>query len=417
MTTRESQLEQLRSLLKSLVPGNDFYSRRLREAGITEPIDSLEDFFKRMPFTLKSELVDDRAEHPPYGSNLTFPLDHYIRFCQTSATSGKPMISLDTRESWNWMLDAWHLVYLNAGVKPGDRLYFAFSFGPFLGFWTAFDSAARLGCLCIPGGGLSSLARLKAINKHQVKFLCCTPTYALHLAEVAVAESIDLSRSAVEKIIVAGEPGGSLPGVRYRVADLWNGAQLFDHYGLTEVGPVAFQDPIRPGILRIIEKSYLAEVVDPRTGRPCKAGDTGELVLTTLGRTAAPVLRYRTGDLVKPVEIQGKEGASLALEGGVFGRSDEMVVVRGVNLYPSAVDNIVRSCPGIGEYRVVLCRSESLSEVSIEAEVETEDGSGELARQLESALESTFLLRIPVTLIERGSLPRFEFKAKRWITR
>lgn len=417
MTTRDSQLKQLRSLLKGLVPGNAFYSRRLREAGITEPIDSLEDFFKRIPFTLKSELVDDRAEHPPYGSNLTFPLDHYIRFCQTSATSGKPMISLDTRESWDWMLDAWALVYFNAGVKTGDRLYFAFSFGPFLGFWTAFDSAVRLGCLCIPGGGLSSEARLWAIIEHQVKFLCCTPTYALRLAEVAVDEGINLSASAVETIIVAGEPGGSLPGVRDRVAELWNGAQLFDHYGLTEVGPVAFQDPVRPGILRIIEKSYLAEVVDPRTGRPCKAGDTGELVLTTLGRTASPVLRYRTGDLVNPIEIEDNDGLSLALEGGILGRSDDMVVVRGVNLYPSAVENIVRSCPGIGEYRVVVSRNKSLSEVSIQAEMESEDGSGEPARQLESALKSAFLLRIPVTLVERGSLPRFELKARRWTTK
>ncbi len=416
MTVEDSQLKQLQTLLKGLVPTNSFYSHRLREADIDESIGSLEVFTKNLPFTFKSELIDDQAEHSPYGSNLTFPLNQYTRFNQTSATKGRPMIWLDTPESWEWMLDNWAVVYENAGVIPGDKLYFAFSFGPFLGFWTAFESAIRLGCLCIPGGGLSSVARLRAIIQHKVKFLCCTPTYALYLAEVASEENIDLNTSAVETIIVAGEPGGSLSHVRNRITELWNGVKLFDHYGMTEVGPVAYQDPNEQDIMRIIESSYFAEVVNSQSGELVRSGEVGELVLTTLGRLGSPLLRYRTGDLVKPIEIGEKTNIRMGLEKGILGRADDMIVVRGVNLYPSAVDDVVRSCQGIAEYRVIVNKLQSLVEVSLEIEVENEISNKDIAHKLESALNSVFSLRIPVSIIERGSLPRFEMKAKRWHT-
>ena len=415
MTPQESQLNKLKVLLKGLVPTNSFYSRRLGEAGINESIGSLEEFTQRMPFTYKLELIDDQAEAPPYGSNLTYPLNDYTRFSQTSATKGKPLIWLDTQEGWEWMLGNWAIVYEKAGVKPGDSMYFAFSFGPFLGFWTAFDSATRFGCLSIPGGGLSSVARITAIVQQGVKFLCCTPTYALYLAEVASAENIDLNASAVETIIVAGEPGGSLSHVCDRIAERWNGAHLFDHYGMTEVGPVAYQDPDRQDIMRIIEDSYFVEVVNSQSGEPVSAGEVGELVLTTLGRLGSPLLRYRTGDLVKPIEIEDKGKISLALEKGILGRSDDMIVVRGVNLYPSAVDNVVKSCSGIAEYRVLVNRNQSLIEVSLEVELESDMSNDETAHKLESALNSVFSLRIPVTILERGSLPRFEMKAQRWL--
>ncbi len=401
-------------MLKGLVPTNSFYSQRLHDAGIDESIGSLEDFSQRMPFTYKSEIVEDQSKCPPYGSNLTFPLDQYTRFNQTSATRGNPMIWLDTQESWEWMLANWSVIYAKAGVEPGDRLYFAFSFGPFLGFWTAFESATRFGCLCIPGGGLSSVARINAIIQHKVKFLCCTPTYALHLAEVAVAENINLKDSTVETIIVAGEPGGSLPHVCDRVTELWNGAHMFDHYGMTEVGPVAYEDHEREGIMRIIESSYFVEVVNSQTGKTDQSGEVGELVLTTLGRLGSPLLRYRTGDLVKPIKMEEKGSSGIALEKGILGRADDMIVVRGVNLYPSAVDDVIRSCQDIVEYRVNISRLESLLEVSIEVELDKHTKSMDPVRHIENALKTAFSLRIPVMIVEPGLLPRFEMKAQRW---
>ena len=347
-----------------------------------------------VPFTTKAELVADFAAHPPYGSNLTFPRARYTHFCQTSGTTGTPLAILDTPESWDWMLGNWQRIYRESGVLPGDAIYFAFSFGPFLGCWTAFEAAAKYGALCIPGGGLSSIARLRAMSAHRPRVLCCTPTYALHLAEVARKEGIE---ARVEKIIVAGEPGGSIPSVRERISAAWGGAEVLDHYGMTEVGPVAFQ---KDGALHIIEESYFAEVIDPVTLAPQPDGELGELVLTPLGRTAWPLLRYRTGDLVR------RRGC--ALEGGILGRVDDMIVVRGVNIYPSAVDAVVCTVPGIAEYRVNVWKRSELTELSVE--IESADAAA--AAHLERALTEAFSLRIPVTLVEE--LPRFELKARRW---
>src|SRR2546428_2946611 len=204
------QLEQIRSLVAELFPGNKFYSRKLNAAGITFDVASLGDFSSRFPFTTKTELVEDQRANPPFGTNLTNPIESYTRYHQTSGTSGRPLRWLDTPESWEWMLENWMEILRAAGVRAGDRIFFAFSFGPFIGFWMAFESAARLGCLCVPGGGLSSAARVRAILDNGITVLCCTPTYAARLVEVAVEEKIDLSDSRVRTIIVAGEPGGSI---------------------------------------------------------------------------------------------------------------------------------------------------------------------------------------------------------------
>ena len=401
-----SQLEKLRALLAEMIPGNRFQAARLAAAGVDAGVASLAEFAARMPFTTKAELVADQAANPPHGSNLTFPIERYSRFCQTSGTTAQPLVILDTAESWEWLLGNWAHIYRAAGLVAGDRIYFAFSFGPFLGFWTAFEAAAKLGFLCLPGGGLGSAARLRALIEQRATVLCCTPTYALHLAEVAGAERIDLAKSAVRKIIVAGEPGGSVPEVRAKIGAAWNGARVIDHYGMTEVGPVAFQDADSEGVLRVIEDSYFAEVIEPGSGTAVAPGEVGELVLTTLGRTACPLLRYRTGDLVR--RIAGEPG--FALEGGIIGRADDMVVVRGVNLYPSAVDAVVRAVPGIVEYRVEVSRRGALTEVALK--IEGEDAA---AAELAAALMSAFSLRIPVTRVARGTLPRFEMKAQRWV--
>ena len=399
-----TQLDRLRSLLATIAPANPFHAPRLALAGVDERIASLEEFSARHPFTTKADLVADQTDHPPYGTNFTFPRERYTHFCQTSGTTAKPLVILDTAESWEWMLGNWSRIYRAGGLMPGDRIYFAFSFGPFLGFWTAFESAARSGFLCIPGGGLGSAARLRAMIQHEASVLCCTPTYALHLAEVAARDGIDLTTSKVRKIFVAGEPGGSVPGVRARISEAWKGAQVLDHYGMTEVGPVAFQNGGEDGVLHVIEDSYFAEIVNPTTCAPVSAGEVGELVLTTLGRDACPLFRYRTGDLVKRIP----DAPGFALAGGIIGRVDDMVVVRGVNIFPSAVDAVVRGFPEIAEYRVAVTSRDTLAEIALEIETT----AGDAVARLEKALTSAFSLRIPVRRVD--ALPRFELKAKRW---
>ncbi|MCP3963256.1 MAG: phenylacetate--CoA ligase [bacterium] len=413
-----NQLAGLRRLIEELQPANRFYGPRLRAAGLDGDLASLEVFRQRLPLTTKAELARDQEEEPPYGTNLTYPLERYVRLHQTSGTSGRPLRWLDTEDSWQWMLGAWVRVFEAAGLEPADRVFFPFSFGPFLGFWAAFDAAWRHGCLALPGGGMSSKARLNVLLENGATAVCATPTYAIRLAEVAAEEGIDLGGSAVRTVLVAGEPGGAVAAVRERISRLWGGARVMDHHGMTEVGPVSFPNSRFPGLLHVLESSYLAEVIDPANGRPAPRGEIGELVLSTLGRLGSPLLRYRTGDLVRVSQRDpGELGvAEMALEGGILARADDMVVVRGVNLYPSAVETVVREHQDVAEYRVRLRTGNAMTEVRVE--IEPAAGCGDppgLARRLEESFRTAFQLRIPVEPVAPGALPRFELKAKRWV--
>jgi len=417
--SESNQLEQLRSLLAELFPGNKFYSEKLQSAGITFDVASVQDFCERFPFTTKSELVKDQQAHSPFGRNLTYPLERYTRYHQTSGTTSAPLRWLDTQENWEAMVENWAEIFRVAGATPSDRVYFAFSFGPFIGFWLAFESAARIGCLCVPGGGLGSAGRLRAILDNEITILCCTPTYGIRLAEAAGQEKIDLKKTSVKLLIVAGEPGGSVPAVRARLSELWNGARIFDHHGMTETGPVTYECPARAGVLHVIESAFLAEVIDPASGKVALAGESGELVLTTLTRIGSPVVRYRTGDLVKRGET-GKRCAcgrfEMALEGGILGRTDDMIVVRRVNVFPSAVDEIVRNAGGVAEYRVQLGADRAMPELSLQIEPDPAcaDVTG-LVTRLERDFQNALALRVAITTVPFGTLERFEMKAKRWV--
>lgn len=416
------QVERLRALLPDLLKGNAFYRNRLEEAGFREAADivSLADFAARMPFTTKMDLVWDREEFPPYGTNLTYPLGRYARYCQSSGTTSVPLPWLDTPESWSAMLDCWDRVYEAAEVGPAEVVFFAFSFGPFLGFWTAFDAATRRGNLAIPSGGLGSQARLQMMATNRATVLCCTPTYALRLGEVlAEQDTAELGEIPLRKIIVAGEPGGSIPEVRERIESLWRGAKVYDHHGMTEVGPVTYETPGRPLSLCVIEEAYFAEILDRDTEQEVAPGERGELVLTTLTRTACPLLRYRTGDLVQKSWSDGADGRRrLSLEGGILGRVDEMVVIRGVNVYPTAVEKIIRGFPEVAEFQVTETTRQSMAELEIAVEPHADPPPPpHLEQQISKALSNAFALRIPVRLVEPGSLPRFEFKSRRWVKR
>ena len=403
----EATRAKLSALIERVLATDNFNSRRLRAAGFSD-VDGCIRAFGSLPFCSKADLLADHLAHRPFGTALTEPLENYTRFCQTSGTStGQPMAWIDTPQSWEAMLECWRFVYRGAELKAGvDRLFFAFSFGPFLGFWTAFEAAAS-DYLIIPGGGLSSQARLEAMARYQATALCCTPTYALRLGEsIGAASGVTLDQLAVRKVIVAGEPGGSIPAVRDRIEQLWN-ARVFDHHGMTEVGPVSFETTAEPGLLQVIEEAYLAEVIDA-DGREVADGECGELVLTTLNRTACPLIRYRTGDWVKKHRINDR----LCLEGGVLGRVDEMVVIRGVNIYPSAVERVVRQFTGIAEFQIEQRKVDAMDELELRIELEP-DAAPDLVKQLENKLRDTFSMRIPVRLVD--SLPRFEFKAKRWV--
>jgi len=407
------QTHRLRELLQAILPANRFYAEKLSVAGIDpKQIQTLADFF-RLPFTTKAELSADQLAHPPYGQVLTYPLSRYVRYCQTSGTTSQPLRWLDTPESWSWLLGCWEQIYEIVGVSAGDRLFFAFSFGPFLGFWTAFDAASRLGCLCFPGGGMSSVARLRFLLDNQATVVLCTPTYALHMAEIAAQQKIDLKSGPVQKLIVAGEPGGSIPATRARIESAW-GARVFDHHGLTEVGAAAIECPENPAGMHILESEYVAEVIDPANSRPVSPGTIGELVLTNLGRSGSPVLRYRTGDLVKADPNPCPCGrALLRMQGGILGRADDMIHIRVNNLYPSALEAVIRRFPEVAEYRVEIDQSQSLTALRIELEPSSESLATGLAERVERAIREELLFRAELCVVSPGSLPRYEMKAQR----
>ncbi|MDB6070898.1 MAG: phenylacetate--CoA ligase family protein [Verrucomicrobiales bacterium] len=408
---RLRQWERLRALLDTVQMTNAFHRRRLMNVAVAV---SLEDYAARCPLMTKKLLVQDRENFPPYGSNHTYPLENYTRFCQTSGTTGPPLTWLDSRDDWGGMLGLWQQIFDEFGIEPGeDRLFFPFSFGPFLGFWTAFEAASRIGCLVIPGGGMSTNSRLQLMLDHRVTVICTTPTYAMHLGELK--EQNDTLRAgswALRRIVVAGEPGGSQPEIRARLAKLWPGVQVLDHHGLTETGPVSYQDPQDSGRLRVLEDAYFAEILDPASGKEVLEGQTGELVLTTLHRLGSPMLRYRTGDLVK--KAYAPDGG-LCLEGGILGRLDDMICVRGVNIYPTAVDAVLRRFPEVMEYQVREVRQGHLLDLKVVVEVPLTVRDPSVADRIALALRDTFQLRMDVEVVPQGTLPRFEFKARRWI--
>lgn len=403
------QAARMQTLLRELLASNPFYGNKLRAAGFADAraFQSLADLVG-IPFTRKQELVDDQEAHPPFGSDLTFPLESYIRLHQTSGTSGKPMRWLDTPESWDWWAGCWGAVFHAGGLSRSDRIFFAFSFGPFIGFWAAWAGSERVGALAISGGAQDSYQRLRNLIDTQATALCCTPSYALHLAQVAQKEGIDLRQAGVRRIFVAGEPGGSIPGTKARIEEAWN-AKLYDHAGATEIGAFGLTCLAQCGV-HLNEGEFIAEVIDPHTLKPA---EEGELVLTNLGRIGSPVIRYRTGDHVKANRDVCECGRTFSrLDGGIIGRIDQMLIVRGVNIFPSSIEAIVRSFPEVLEFSVIVDRIEEMDEIQVLVEV-AGDNRQAVAAEISREASHRLGLRIGVQVADENSLPRFELKAKR----
>jgi phenylacetate-CoA ligase len=397
------QLERLNALLTAVLPTNRFYADKL--ADIEFPLRSL-DAFESLPYTFKEELAGTPGRD--VAANLTWPMERYVRFHQTSGTRGRPLVVLDTADDWDWWLGCWQWVLDAADITPEDRVVMAFSFGPFIGFWSAFDAAVRRGCLMVPCGGMSTLARLELIRTSQASVVFCTPSYALHMAEVAAERKIDVAEWGVRKLVLSGEPGASVNAIRERIEAAWC-AQVVDHGGATEVGPWGYTDRSRKG-LHVLETEFIAEFLSVETGKAAGEGELAELVLTNLGRVGCPVIRYRTGDLVRPVWQHAEQCRFVLLEGGILGRTDDMLIIRGVNIFPSAIEQILRSFPEVLEYRMIATKIGEMDQLTIEVE-DRLDQPMRIAEELQVRLG----LKIAVTCVETGSLPRFEGKGQRFV--
>ncbi len=402
----EHQLQRLNDLLTRVLPDNRFYGDKLASAPQRlEHLDQLQD----LPMTTKEELIpEEAAQFLP--TNLTWPLEAYTRYHQTSGTRGRPLSVCDTAEDWAWWVDGWQYVLDAAEITEADRAMLAFSFGPFIGFWSANDALVERGVLTVPGGGMSTLARLDLLQRTEATALFCTPTYALRLVEVAERHQVNLKHFAVRKIVVAGEPGGSVPATRERIESAWN-ARVTDHSGASEIGPWGYGNQAGDG-LHVLEAEFIAEFLSVETGQPAEEGQLSHLLLTSLGRAGMPVIRYRTGDLVRPTWPTDGSNRFVLLPGGVLGRADDMMVIRGVNVFPSSIEQILRSFPEVVEFRLTARKRGAMDELIVEVEDRLREPE-RIAKELELRLG----LRVEVRLADVASLPRFEAKGARFVDR
>jgi phenylacetate-CoA ligase len=398
MTPALAHEERVQELIELVRERNPFQRARLADVAA----------FDDVPLLTKRELVEDQASHPPFGTNLTYPLEGYTHLHQTSGTTGPPLRVLDTAEDWAWWRNLFADTLAVAGVARGDRVALAFSFGPHVQFWAAKDGLAELGAMGVPLGGMSSVQRLQTIDEVGAGALMCTPTYALRLLEVALDQRLESALESVQRVICTGEPGASLPAVRSRIEEGF-GARCFDHAGLTEAGPFGYPCP-EGGGLHVYEREFVCEILDSEL-RPAAPGERGELVLTPLRRTGFPVLRYRTGDVVVNAEDHCPSGHEERwLPGGIVGRTDDMVVIRGMNVYPSAIEEAVRRVGDTGEFRITFY-SEPGGMDEIKLEVELSEGGA--ARRLQEIMRQQLGLRVRVVPVAPGMLPRVDGKARR----
>jgi len=411
---RRLQFDKLQRLLREISGRNRFYTKKWKDAGvIPDNIHTLSDF-QKLPLTCKSELVRAQEDAPPFGTNATFSPEAYTRVHQTSGTTGTPMRVVDTPESWNWWGYCWGHVLRGAGVTARDRVFLPFSFGPFIGFWATVEGAKRVGAMMIPGGGWDSIQRLHMMRDLGATVVCCTPTYALRLAEVGRQEHFDMRSLSVRALIHAGEPGASVAQTKARIEAAW-GAKCFDHAGASEVGAHSFECELQPGGIHVIESEFIAEVIDPQTDQEAAAGEIGELVITNLGRPGFPVIRYRTGDLVRLNLAPCACGRTIArFEGGLLGRSDDMVTIRGVNVYPTAIENVIRQFASVDEFQVMVTTVQEMRQLEVEIEVVSGNDTEHVRTDVEQAIYQALSLRPTVKVAKPGTLAHFEMKARRF---
>ena len=413
------QNQKFLKLLEKVMADNPYYRQKYADAGLSDirDIKSLDDL-RKIPFNTKRELMADQEFNPPFGTNFTYPLNQYTRYHETSGTTGKALKMLDTRESWEWFINCWGYIFAGAGIGPGERIFFPFSFSSFICFWGAFEGAKNVGAMIIPDVGQDIKARLNFIMGNLPTVVCCTPSYILWLAEIAREQGIDLTAYSVRKTVHTGEPGANIPSTKKKIEEAW-GAESFDNYGMSEIGAVSFECAAHTGGMHIIETEYIAEIIDPDTGKYVPEGQDGELVLTNLGRLSNPNIRYRTGDRVRLSTEPCACGRTFAkLVGGILGRVDDMLIIRGVNVYPSAIENLIRVYPQVDEFMVEAFRVNEMYELRIRLEINESAYSTEtiksIIQEITDDINCKLLIRVQAETVPSGSLPRFDLKAKRF---
>ena len=410
---RAIQLEKLVAQVRWTYERVPWYRARMDDSGVTpSDIKTLEDV-RMLPFTDKSVLRDTF----PYGL-FAVPLDEVVELHSSSGTTGKPIVvGYNESDMAMWADCIMRLVQM-AGVVPGDRAQMAFGYGMFTGGFGLHYGLQKLGCMMIPAGSGNTERHIAMIEDYGTTVLVATPSYALHVCEVGEKMGYDWEKSPLRVGLFGGEP--CPPGLKAEIEDRMH-IVCTDNYGLTEVmGPgVSGECLASRDMQHIAEDHFLWEVVDPETGEPVPDGEMGELVLTPLGKQAIPVLRYRTHDLTRVVTEPCACGRTTARMQKVRARSDDMLIIRGTNVFPSQVEDVLAGIDGVTpHYRIVVESAGGLDSMTVHVELKPEAFSDSyeymenLRRSIEDKLKGVLLVGVKAKLVEPGGIERSTGKTK-----
>ncbi len=410
------QEERLRALVHKLYNKVPFYQKKLDEAGIKpEDIQTLADL-RKLPFTTK----DDLRNHYPYGLFMA-PMKDIVRVHASSGTTGQPTAVGYTREDLETWSELVARIVCQAGVTDEDIVQICFGYGLFTGGFGLHYGLEKVGASVIPASSGNSRRQIQLMRDFGTTALVSTPSYALYLGEVAIDMGIDPSSLNVRLGLFGGEPWSE--GMRQELQQLWPKMKATDNYGLSEVmGPGVSGECTMGEGMHIAEDHFIPEVIDPETGEVLPPGEKGELVLTPLTKEGFAVLRYRTRDITSLNYEPCPCGRTHVRMEKVTGRTDDMLIIRGVNIYPSQVESVLTNIPGVGpHYLLVVSREGRLDNLEVQVEVSRDCFAGtyrqleELRRTVEEQLRSTLGISPVVKLVEYRSLERTAGKSQRVI--
>jgi phenylacetate-CoA ligase len=414
------QLKKFKRIIDWAYNNSPFYRKLYRDAGF-EPGDiKTRDDIRKIPKTDKGMLREVQSREPfPYGDILAVPLNEVTEFRQTSGTTGTPVYQADTWQDWEWWSECWAYILYAQGYRDTDRVFIPFGYNIFVAFWAGHYAAEKVGCEVVPGGVLDTEARILKMQELKCSAFMATPTYVLGMADTARKMGIDPAKDlSIRRITCAGEPGASIPTTKRRMEDAW-GAKVYDHIGATEIGAWSYECTSQPGGLHVNEGFFLIEIEDVETGEIIEEpGRSGKMVVTALDRIGKPCIRFDSKDVIQWADHGCDCGRTFrVIKGGVIGRTDDITKVKGVLLAPTAIEEVVRSMPELGnDYQVTVSKKGDIDDILLEIEFNTgyEAKREEVLNRLKDFLRVKVNLGFRIVVHPFGSLPRYEVKSKRF---
>jgi len=418
---QQLQLKKFQNIFRWTYEHSKFYHQLYSDAGI-EPgdIKTLDDI-RKVPKVEKSMMRAIQGKDPyPYGDILSVPIEQVTEYRQTSGTTGQPVYHPETWQDWDWSAESWAYALYAQGYRDYDRIFMPFGYSLFIAFWAAHYGAEKIGCEVVPGGVLDTEARILKMKELRATAFMATPTYILGMADVARKKlGIDPAKDLyIKKITAAGEPGACILATKKRMEEMW-GAKVYDQVGATEIGHWGFECQAQAG-LHVLEAFHLVEIEDIETGAAItEPGRRGSMVITTFDRFAHPCIRFDSKDIIEwnPVEKCECGRTFRLLKGGVVGRADDITKVKGVLLAPTAIEEVVREIPELGdEYEVIVTKKGDIDDITLKVEIapDFKRTVEAVEQKLVQQLRLKTGLRYNLEFHDYGTLPRYDVKAKRF---